>query len=196
MYDKINITEIGLQILSLFTEDYDSSYYIREVQRKLNISPRTAQIILNDLEEKGILESKLKGKIREYSLKRNETVIRYIMMVEQYKLISFLQKNILLSEIIEKITPSIKGSGIIFGSYAKGLQKKDSDLDIFIIGEYNKEEIRKVSKKYGIDISIKCYPQNIFEKNKNNDILVREVIKSHVLFLNSEEFIRAVLKYD
>ena len=64
MYNKINITENHLQVLLLFTDGFDREYYIREVERLLKISPRTAQLILEDLEAKGILEPKTRGKIK------------------------------------------------------------------------------------------------------------------------------------
>ena len=100
----------------------------------------------------------------------------------------------MIKEIIEKINPFIEGIGIVFGSYAKDIAKKDSDLDIFVIGKYNKEKIKKVSKTYGIEISIKCYPLKTFEKNLANDILLKEILKNHIIFLNAEQFIKMVLK--
>ena len=45
MYNKINITENGLQIISLFTNGFDREYYIREVEKLLKISSRTAQLM-------------------------------------------------------------------------------------------------------------------------------------------------------
>lgn len=194
MYKKINMTENTLQVLSLFTNDFNKEYYIREVERLLKISPRTAQLILEDLEDKGIIESKTKGKIKTFKLNPSEFTKRYLVFVEQYKAIAFLEEKLLIKEIIEKITPHIKGIGIIFGSYVKGLEKDDSDLDIFIAGSYKKEEINKVSKTFGIDISIKCYPIRTFEKNIAKDILLKEVLKNHVVFLNAERFIQAVFK--
>ena len=194
MYDKLNITENHLQVLSLFTNGFNREYYIREVQKLLKISPRTSQLILNDLENKGILESKTKGKIKDYTIKRNSLSQRYIIFSEQYKAIAFLEKKLIIKEIIEKINPFIEGIGIVFGSYAKDIAKKDSDLDIFVIGKYNKEKIKKVSKTYGIEISIKCYPLKTFEKNLANDILLKEILKNHIIFLNVEQFIKEVLK--
>ena len=194
MYDKLNITENHLQVLLLFTNGFNREYYIREVQKLLKISPRTSQLILNDLENKGILESKTKGKIKDYTIKRNSLSQRYIIFSEQYKAIAFLEKKLIIKEIIEKINPFIEGIGIIFGSYAKDIAKKDSDLDIFVIGKYNKEKIKKVSKTYGIEISIKCYPLKTFEKNLANDILLKEILKNHIIFLNAEQFIKMVLK--
>jgi uncharacterized protein len=195
MYNKINITENSLQVLTLFTNGFNREYYIREVQRLVKISPRTSQLILEDLENKGILESKLRGKIKTYKLQLNETTKRYLILVEQYKILSYLKNNNFIKEIIEKISPNINGIGLIFGSYAKGIEKKDSDLDIFIAGEYNKEEIKKISKNYGLDISIKCYPIKTFEKNISQDFLLKEVLKNHILFSNTELFIQNVLEW-
>ncbi len=195
MYNKINITENGLQIISLFTNGFDREYYIREVEKLLKISPRTAQLILEDLENKGIIESKVKGKIKSYKLKINELGKRYFTFVEQYKSIAFMEKNLLVKEVIEKINPFIDGIGIIFGSYAKGISNKESDLDIFVAGHYEKEEIKKVSTNLGIEISIKCYPLKTFEKNVNQDILLKEVLKNHIVFKNTELFIQKVLKH-
>ena len=194
MYNKLNITENGLQIISLFTNGFDREYYIREVGKLLKISPRTAQLILEYLENKGIIESKTRGKIKSYKLKINESSKRYITFAEQYKSIAFMEKNLLLKEVIEKISPFIEGIGIIFGSYAKVISSKESDLDIFVAGDYKKEEIKKVSRNLGIEISIKCYPLETFEKNINQDILLKEILKNHLVFLNAEQFIQKVLK--
>lgn len=194
MYKKIKFTENTLQVLSLFTNDFNREYYVREVEKILKISPRTAQLILEDLEDKGIIESKTKGKIKTFRLNPSEFTKRYLFFVEQYKAIAFLEKKLLIKEIIEKITPHIKGIGIIFGSYVKRLEKEGSDLDIFIAGSYNDEEIKRVSKNLGIEISIKCYPMKTFELNLTKDILLKEVLKNHIVFLNVEQFIRVVFK--
>ncbi|MBI2125452.1 nucleotidyltransferase domain-containing protein [Candidatus Woesearchaeota archaeon] len=194
MYNKLRITENSLQVLSLFTNDFRREYYIREVERLLKISPRTAQLILEDLEDKGIIESKTKGKIKTYKINPSEFTKRYLVLVEQYKAIAFLEKRLLIKEIIEKIIPHISGIAVIFGSYVKGLEKEGSDLDIFVAGDYNQDEITKVSKNLGIEISVRCYPLKTFEKNLTKDILLKEVLKNHVVFVNVEQFIRVVFK--
>ncbi|MEK6947555.1 MAG: nucleotidyltransferase domain-containing protein [Nanoarchaeota archaeon] len=160
----------------------------------LKISPRTAQLILEDLENKGILESKVRGKIKSYNLKISELSKRYLAFAEQYKSIAFMGNNPLVKEAIEKISPFIDGIGIIFGSYAKGISNKESDLDIFVAGNYEKEEIKKVSINLGVEVSVKCYPLDTFEKNIGQDILLKEILKNHIVFINIEQFIQKVLK--
>ncbi|MCK4555760.1 MAG: nucleotidyltransferase domain-containing protein [Candidatus Aenigmarchaeota archaeon] len=193
MYDKLNITENHLRVLSLFTDGYDREYYIREVEKLLKISPRTAQLILEGLEYKGIITSKIKGKIKAYTLKRSTSCQRYLAFTEQYKAITFFEKNLMIKEIIEKISPLISGIGVIFGSYAKGTENKHSDLDVFVAGKYDMQGIRKVSELYGVDVSVKSYPLRTFEKNVENDVLLKEILKNHVVFLGLEQFVKAVL---
>ena len=192
MYDKLNITENHLKILSLFTGG--NEFYIREVQKILGISPRTAQLILDDLEKKTVLESKVRGKIKMYKLKKTQAAKDYFIMTEQYKKLCFI-KDDMLKEIIEKITPHIKGIALIFGSYVKRKQKKSSDLDVFVAGSYNKEELQNISKLYGIHISVKTYTLTIFKKHIRDDILIREVLDDHIIIKGVEEFVNARWKW-
>ncbi len=194
MYDKLNITENHLRVLSLFTDGYNRGYHIREVEKLLMISPRTAQLVLEALEHKGIIASTTKGKTKDYLLKRSTSCQRYMFFAEQYKAITFFEKKLMIKEIIDKISPLISGIGIIFGSYAKGIEKKHSDLDVFIAGKCDVPGIRKVSELYGVDVSVKCYPLRTFEKNVGNDVLLKEILKNHVVFLGLEQFVKAVLR--
>ncbi len=192
MYEKLNITENHLRLLSLFTNG--GEYYIREVERLIEISPRTAQLILYDLEAKGVLESETKGKIKVYRLMKSDVCKRYLVLAEQYKLIVFLEKKLVVKEIIRKISPFIEGIGIVFGSYAKETEGKESDIDVFVAGDCKKAEIKKVSETYGIEISVKCYPLKNFEKNFKNDTLLIEIQKNHIVFKGSERFVEVMLE--
>lgn len=89
----------------------------------------------------------------------------------------------------------MQGIVIIFGSYAKGIQKEDSDLDLFIVGTYDEKKIKEASHKYGLDINIKSYPLHIFEKEIRDDSLLKEVIENHILIKDAEGFVRRVVKW-
>ena len=145
MYEKLNMTENHLRVLSLFTAGFEREYHIREVQKLLKISPRTAQLALAYLENGGILESKLRGKIRAYGLKKSYIAKDYLTLTESYKKILFMENNLMIKEICEKIAPWTKGSVVLFGSYVKRVQKETSNLDIFVAGSYNKERVNKIS---------------------------------------------------
>jgi len=190
MYEKVKITENHLQILILFTKGYDKEYYVREVQKLLKISPRTAQLILEDLEKKGVLLSKTRGKIKIYSLKKENEISRaYIILAEQYKLICFLNKKIEIKHLlreIKKISPNT--TLVIFGSYAKGTEKRGSDLDILAIinGDFDKQSVKALEKMHTFKINIKTVKIDNFDKD---DILIKEVWDNHIILQNSELFV-------
>ena len=97
--------------------------------------------------------------------------------------------------MLEKADEFIQGIVIVFGSFAKEIQKEDSDLDLFIVGKYDEDKIKEVGTKYGIDINIKSYPMNLFETKINDDILLKEVIGNHILIKDTEGFVRRVVKW-
>lgn len=193
MVTKVN--DIDLRVLSLFTKGYNKGLYIREVEKLLKISSRTALVTLDKLEKRGILESKTRGKIKVYTIKKTGTAKEYFLFTEQYKKICFLEKYKLIKEIIEKLEDVFKGIVVLFGSYAKGIQKEDSDLDLFIVGKHDEKKIKEAGHKYGIEINIKSYPMNIFEKEINEDILLKEVVENHILINDAEGFVRRVTKW-
>lgn len=179
MFTNINNTE--LKILSTFT-DY-RSHYIREVQKLAKVSPRTALLNLRNLEKKGVLTSQTRGKIRLYEITRSSIAQEYLILTEQYKKIEFFENNLVIKEIFEESEELMKGIVIVFGSYAKKLQKDDSDLDVFIVGKYD-EKIENIAEKYGIEINIKNYPHLI------SDILVNEIIDNHIIVKGAERWTR------
>ncbi len=193
MITKVN--NIDLKILSLFTNGYEKEYYIREVERLLEVSSRTALVTLAKLEKKGILESQAKGKIKAYSIKKSALSREFFLLTEQYKRIGFLEKNLLVKEVLEKADDYLQGIVIVFGSYAKGIQQEDSDLDLFIVGTCDEMRIKETGHTYGLDINIKSYPTEIFEKELRDDVLLKEIIENHIVIKDTEGFVRKVVKW-
>ncbi len=180
-----------LKIIEEFLRDLDSKLTGSFIAKKKKLNQKTVANYLNKLEKENILESRTQGKNKLYyfNLQNKEIVKNFIMAVEHLRTINFYQKNILTKEISEKIIPYIKGVAIIFGSYAKNTQKKDSDIDIMVIGKCNEKEIDKISKMYGKEINLKIYPRLI------KDILTTEVIKNHIIIKNTEKFIEGILRW-
>ena len=89
-------------------------------------------------------------------------------------------------------TIKAKGFVAVFGSYAKGQQRKGSDLDVFIAGT---AEIRKTALPIHIDP--KKYPLQTFKSRKDSDFLAGEVIRHHIIIQGVEEFVGICYeKYD
>lgn len=191
MYKKINVTENHLTVLSLYTKGYEKEYYVRQVGKELGISPRTSQLILSDLEKKGVLLSKQKGKTKLFSLnKQNPIVKAYVKLAEDYKLVTLLSKEPEVKQLLSEIEGiDDKTIFVIFGSYANAEQKEGSDIDILAISEkpFKKAKVKALEGKHSFRISIKTANLKSFDKN---DFLIREVIENHICFQKVEDFIK------
>ncbi len=195
MYNKLNISENTLFTLSLFSGGFNKEYHVREIQRILGIGLGTVQFSLRALEKRTVLRSKKIGRSRVYFINKTEISRFYFVMAEAYKTTAFLAGKGLLREVIEAINPYIGEIGLIFGSYAKGLEKEGSDLDVFAVGEYAKDEINKIGKQYNLDISVKSYPPKVFYEYMRKDVLITEVLDNHLAFKGIDRFVNAVFDY-
>jgi len=99
----------------------------------------------------------------------------------------------LISEIVEKIKTEYQPQKIIlFGSYAYGTPTEDSDIDLFIIKETDKERIYRFAEvktliyepERRISISPLVYtPEELAERLATGDSFVEEVMsKGEVLY--------------
>ena len=58
---------------------------------------------MRNLEKKSILKSETRGKIKIYKITPSFISREYLLLTENYKKIAFLEKNIIIKEIVEKI---------------------------------------------------------------------------------------------
>ena len=182
------------EIMEQFLGGYDREIYGRELVGKVSISQKNIALTLEELEKRGILSSKARGGAKYYFLnKQNSLFGRYILMFEAERTIEFLSFHKNIAEIFSKVG----GSGIVcvFGSYAKGVENKNSDLDLLVIGE-NGNLIGKEGKNFGIDVSIKSGSKKEFRAMlKERGPFIREILENHVVIFGFEEFVSEVLNY-
>ena len=85
---------------------------------------------------------------------------------------------------------------ILFGSYAKGMATKESDIDVLLISK-GKEGIDKIAKeiyaKYGKEINVVVMTPDEFKKQREKAI-IKEIISSHYVIYGAENFVNLVFK--
>jgi len=159
--------------------------HLRELARILGESHSTILRKLNELIKENFIEAETQGKNKLYSLKNNLATRSTVYMAENYKLTKLIKEypklSIILNEVSKKTNEKLI---ILFGSYAKFSAKPNSDIDIFIETRSRKvkDRIREINSK----LSIKIGP---FEKSS---LLIKEIIKSHVILKGVEEFYERV----
>lgn len=171
---------------------YSRDTYGRELVNKVKLSQKNIALTLDEMEKEGILSSKTRGNLRHYFInKSNPLCKKYIMLAEIDKAIAFFKANPKIEHILNKIKPT--GIVCVFGSYAKGTPKKDSDLDLFITGKINEKEIKKLGEQYNIEISIKqCKHSEFIKALQENEPLVNEILENHIIITGYEEFVSGI----
>ena len=159
--------------------------HLREIARTLNESHSTILRKINELLKENVLDYKKEGKNKIFFIKNNLKSKNYIYSAEIHKLNSLLKKHPELSIILEDIKKDFsKGMIILFGSYAKGVPKKESDIDIYL--ETNDNNIKNSVKDINSKLSIKI------GKFDTKSLLIKEIIKNHIIIGGLEEFYERV----
>jgi len=185
-----------LQVVEHFIRDFSCSCHGSAIAKASGLNQKTVSNVLNRLEEDGFLESRTVGKNKEFKLRFDdlERTKRFLLGVENARTLRFLEENPKVKEVFSKTSPFLKGIVLVFGSYAKGSQKKDSDLDVFIAGEYDASKLKQPASLYGIEVSVRHMSRENFRKAlREKDLLIREVVSDHIILHGTEEYLEFVL---
>jgi len=155
--------------------------YVRGIAKKLSESHSTILRKLNNLKKENVIDSRKEGKNKIFFLKKNLVAKTYILQAEVHKLTKLLRQNPELSIIFEEILKKTDEKLIVlFGSYAKGLAKKDSDIDIYI--ETKSRSVKKIIEETHSKINVKIGAFNI------KSALIKEIMKDHIILRGIEVF--------
>lgn len=155
--------------------------HVRGIAKKLNESHSTVLRKLNGLKKENVIDSRREGKNKIFFLKDNLVSKTYIQQAELHKLTKLLRHNPELDIIFEEILKKTDEKLIaLFGSYAKGLAKKESDIDIYI--ETKSRSVKKSVEDIHSKINVKIGTFDI------KSPLIKEIIKDHIILKGIEVF--------
>ncbi len=198
MLEKTNITQTTLRILALYNDNYKKALHLREIARKTKTDVNTTYPQLNKLEEMNILTSTIKGKNKEYTMNLDNIISKYYLtLAEIFTTIRYLQKNFVIKKIMTELDSQIDDPIILFGSFVKGGYTKESDIDLFVIGQKRTNKtILEIGDLVGHDISIKFADPSKFQSGlKDKDPLVNEVVSNHIVLKGADKFCDIMWRY-
>ncbi len=155
--------------------------HLRELSKEIKVPHSTLSRRLQELRKHSIIDYKLEGKNKTYFLKKNFATQKAAIMAENYKCVKMLHKYPILNPIFQDVLEKNKSSMILlFGSYAKGNPKDNSDIDIYLetTNPKEKETLQKINDLLSIKIG----------KLNPDDLLIKEIIKNHVIIKGAEEY--------
>jgi len=153
----------------------------RELSKELKTSLTRVQSILKELKKINAIDYKEIGKNHIYFIKKNLVSKALILNAENYKLIKLLRKHLFLEPILKEIIEkSPKTMILLFGSYTKELENKNSDIDIYI--DSTNIKIKDKLRNIYDDLSVKI------GKFNTSNLLIKEIIKNHIIIRGGEEY--------
>ncbi|HLD11120.1 MAG TPA: nucleotidyltransferase domain-containing protein [Candidatus Nanoarchaeia archaeon] len=161
-----------LNILKFFFEDPNREFNIREIAKIAQISPATASKLLKEFK---------KNKILQYRKERVFDLYKADLNSIEYRDLKIYYNVKKLREFIDALNEFyLKPTIILFGSFSKGLDIKQSDIDLVIISENTKEfpNLKIFEKKLNREIQIFAV-KNL--KNLKNNHLINNVLNGIIL---------------
>jgi len=128
------------KFLSVIFKFPTKGFTVREIARLIKVSPPTASSLAKDLEKKGLLiikkervQYKVFGNLENEYFRKLKRIYNIFSL---FDLTDFLVKNFKPNAVV------------VFGSYSKGEDTEDSDIDIFIDSVLkNKINLQKFEKQ-------------------------------------------------
>lgn len=128
-----------LEVLEVFFKEPTRIHFIREISRRITLAPTSVKNHINSLLKAGMIIKKAGSPFNGVSANRDSE--KFIFYKRAYNLASLFDlKNFLQEDISPK---EIR----IFGSYVRGEDTEDSDIDILVISKVKKELVHKDIEK-------------------------------------------------
>jgi predicted nucleotidyltransferase len=190
-----NITQNRVNMLIPLTNNYKTKLTQSDISRITKIPQQSLSRYLNSYVKEGIIEYNVEGRNKLFYINsKNNLSLNTFQLIENQKTLLFQQKvknvSIILSELLN-YTEAI----ILFGSYSKYEQTKNSDLDLILVGKSNKEKIKELKRNFPIEINEEYLSFEELKKAfKSNNPLAIELLNNHVLFGDISKIVKLFME--
>ncbi|OYT38257.1 hypothetical protein B6U82_00310 [Candidatus Pacearchaeota archaeon ex4484_31] len=160
-----------LKVLEVFFVEPTTLHFIKEISKKIGIAPTSVRNHIKDLLDKDLIKKKKARPFDGFIANReNEDFIFYKKVYNLYSLKELTE--FLISSLWPKLI-------VVFGSYARGEDIEESDIDILIISKTKKEiNLKKFEKKLKRKINLLIIDK--LEKLDKN--LIKKIYNGIVLY--------------
>jgi predicted nucleotidyltransferase len=184
MFPLLN-SKLRRKLLTYSFTHPDENYYVRELSQYISEDPGNLSRELKRLEDEGLYTSVTKGRVKFFSLNK------------RYPLFKELKKIIFKTEGVEgslkNLVQKYEGitSAFLYGSFAKTGEKKTSDIDLAIVGEFPlnsfTRDIRQLESKLNREINFTAYAESEFaEERKREGGFLNLVLKDKIIVLKGK----------
>lgn len=156
-------------VLSAFFKEPTKMHFIREISREINLAHTSVRKYIDILLKENLISKKKSKPFDGYIANREKD--KFILYKRAFNLISL---EPIISEIKDKISPK---AIVLFGSYQKGEDIEESDIDILLISKVKKTlDFSRYEKQLKRQVHIV-----IVENLKKMDLPLKNNIKKGII---------------
>jgi uncharacterized protein len=182
---EILSSRVRAEIFRILFGTGEQEYHLREIQRRAKLAIGTVQQETAKLEKLELIIRQQDGNRTYYKANIGHPLYREIH--------NLVLKTIGLADIL-RTALSIDAIKIafVFGSFAGGTEKSDSDIDVFIIGDISLRTVSKVLKEPSLKIGREINPhvmtlKEFVTRKTEKEHFVKNVIDSPKLMIIGTE---------
>ena len=185
-------SKIRQRIIRLFLYNKNKEFYLSEIAKKAGTSPGTAQRELNRLIDNDFIIFKKRANLSIYALNKRYSLLKEIETIVQktFGIEVQLKNDLVKFENLEY--------AFIFGSYAKGGFKSDSDIDLFLIGNVGEDEIvdalQKIEEIIGREINYHFTSRGEFLDRAKERSFYKEIIEDCTWLIGNEDEFKKLIE--
>jgi predicted nucleotidyltransferase/predicted transcriptional regulator with HTH domain len=181
-------SRIRQKIILLFVYNREKEFYLSEVARQVKTSAGTAQRELGKLCSVDLLTFRKRGHLSFFKLNQNFPFLNEIEVI--------VRKTFGIEHELKTALTKVQGISwaFLFGSYVSGNLKSDSDIDLFVIGDADEDEIyravRKVEEVIGREINYHLAGVAEFVSKAKENSFFKEILAGPRLLIGQEDELR------
>jgi len=169
-------------ILQLYFSHPEKKFYLRELEKKLNLPVQNIRRELINLEKGGVFKREKSGNLVYYFINSELPIYTDIKNI--------ISKTIGIENLLIESLSKVNGinKAFIFGSFADGTQNSFSDIDIMIVGNIDEddliEKISRIENEIEREINYHIYSKKEFEERRNEkNSFISKILSKPVIFL-------------
>jgi predicted nucleotidyltransferase len=184
--EKLFGSKLRARVLGWFFTHVDERFFVRQLESLLKEDSTNLSRELARLESLRILVSEREGRQKYFKVNKSSPIF------EEMK--GLILKTAGVAGVIKSALEKVEGIkyAFLFGSFARDVEKPESDVDLMVVGKAHLDQIEdilsKIEQQLGRQVNIIFYSLREFrEKMNTKDSFIMTVLKSPKIMLIGEE---------
>jgi len=172
-----------IQILKLLLLNQDQSFYQREIADRLQLNLRGVQQALQRLVDSGLVLREKRGRQVYYQVNPASPILPELTSI----FVKTVGLGDRLAEALQKLAEKVDVA-FIFGSWANGQQRPESDVDLLVVGKVDPQEVVSALHTATGELGREFNPvvmsaQEVSQRVRDNDHFITSVMSGAKIYL-------------